>query len=233
MAMGGVVAVRPNQSVFQAVVGRSAVALSIFLTIGSLAFVCGGQAADTGSVSAADARRTWLPPPQGLQACPADSPLTAMFDRLASQSGDLVGCFVSIEKVPMHGVLKTVDRPLEYVFAIRFAVRTPGPYTPADINSQLSRVQQEWKHAEPWEQAKPKYEKRAAELIQETMDQTPDKPVVSLEQPRLFSIERVAPESFVVVSIRQRRIGVAGDSFVSTAVDGSAVIVLGTRIKRN
>jgi hypothetical protein len=132
----------------------------------------------------------------------------------------------------MHGVLKTVDRPLEYAFAIRFAIRLPGPYTPADIESQLSRVQQEWKNAAPWERAKPKYEKRAAELIQETMDQTPDKPVVSLEQPQLFSVERIAPEAFVVVSIRQRRIGVASDTFVSTAVDGSAFMVLGGRLIR-
>jgi hypothetical protein len=153
--------------------------------------------------------------------------------KMVGQSGEFAGCFETDQRIQVQGVPHPVDQPLEYAFAIRLAARSSGPFTSEDIETNLARIKEEWKNYPPlWEQRKEIYEQRVATLVHESMDPALPAVSISLEQPLLVSIERVGEDSYAVVSIRRRKIAIDGNVVFSTAIDGTALTLVGGRLLR-
>jgi len=55
---------------------------------------------------------------------------------------------------------------------------------------------------------------------------------VSIQPPTLVSIRRIGAGAYVVISLRQRKVTLAGDVLVSTAVDASGVALKGDSMLR-
>jgi hypothetical protein len=152
---------------------------------------------------------------------------------MVGQSGEFAGCFETDRRIQVHGVPHAVGQPLEYAFAIRLAERSSGPFTHEDIESNLARIKEEWKNYPPlWEQRKAIYEQQVASLVHESLDPALPTVAISLEQPLLVSIERVGEDSYAVVSIRRRKITIDDNVAFSTAVDGTALTLIGGRLLR-
>jgi len=111
--------------------------------------------------------------------------------------------------------------------------RTSGPYTRQDIEANLGRIQEEWKNYPPlWKERKPQYEKRVADLLDSTAGTAAEPLHLSLEQPVLVSIDRLGDASYSVVSIRQRKMSMDDNSFVTTAIDGTGLVLIDGRLTR-
>jgi hypothetical protein len=95
-----------------------ALAGSLAATINA-ALLYGCAATPIGNTSAHDADGS-LPAPDGLGVCAPDSPLKAMFASMASRAGELAGCFMSRQTVPVWGEPRAVNYPSEYAYAISY-----------------------------------------------------------------------------------------------------------------
>jgi hypothetical protein len=203
--------------------------LSIALVLLSAHGVVASEDVDTAAASAAEN----IPAPDGLRLCPPDSPIASMLARAVGQAGKVAGCFVSSDKVRLRAVPQAVDYPVEYAFAIRLAAQPSGPYTHQDIEINLSLVEERWKAYPPlWAQSKPEYEKRINDLLAATTDIGTEPLRMALAQPLLVSIDRVGELGYSVISIRQRNMSMGANSVVSTAVDGSGLMLKGGQLTR-
>jgi hypothetical protein len=174
-----------------------------------------------------------IPAPSGLRACAPSGLLAATIGKMVGQSGEFAGCFETDRRIQVHGVPHPVEQPLEYAFAISLAARSSGPFTHEDIESNLARIKEEWKNYPPlWERRKAIYEERVATMVHESLDPALPSVAISLEQPLLISIERVGEDSYAVVSIRRRKIAIDDNVAFSTAVDGTALTLIGGRLLR-
>ena len=153
--------------------------------------------------------------------------------KTVGRSGEFAGCFETDQRIQIQGVPHPVDQPLEYAFAIMLAARPSRPFNSEDIESNLARIKEEWKNYPPlWEQRKAIYEQRVAALVHESMDPALPVASISLEEPLLVSIERVGEASYAVVSIRRRKLAIDGNVAFSTAIDGTALTLVGGRLLR-
>jgi hypothetical protein len=187
----------------------------------SLSFALIGASA----MAAEPPTKSALPGPPGLASCAPENPLSSTMIRLAALSGgDLTGCFVSGEKVRLRAGSKAIDQPGEYAYAITVSADPSGPFAVEDIAANLSIVREQWKNFEPlWQQSRPSYETKIREFVQQALPQAASQATLSIERPILISIEQLGEQSYAVVSVRQRRMSVAGDAFVSTAIDATAL----------
>jgi hypothetical protein len=198
------------------------IALALLSTRGARA----GEYLDTAEAFAAET----IPAPDGLSLCPPDSPITSMLVQAVRQAGNVSACFVSRESVRLRAVPQAVDYPVEYAFAIRLAAQPTGPYTHQDIEVNLSQVEERWKAYPPLgAQSKQEYEKRINDLLA-AIGTEPLR--MTLAQPLLVSIDRVGELGFSVVSIRQRNVSMGANSLISTAVDGSGLMLKGGQLTR-
>jgi hypothetical protein len=171
-----------------------------------------------------------IPAPDGLNLCPPDSPIASMLAQAVGKAGEVSACFVSRGNVRLLAVPQAIDYPVEYAFAIRLAVQPTGPYTKQDIEINLSQVEEKWKAYAPLaEQSKSEYEKRITDLLK-AIGAEPLR--MTLAQPLLVSIDRLGELGFSVVSIRQRNVSMGANSVISTAVDGSGLMLRGGRLTR-
>jgi hypothetical protein len=171
-----------------------------------------------------------LPVPDGLDLCPPDSPIASMLAQAVGKAGEVSACFVSRDNVRLPAVPQAIDYPVEYAFAIRLAVQPTGPYTKQDIEINLSQVKEKWKAFAPLaEQSKSEYEKRITDLLK-AIGTEPLR--ITLTQPLLVSIDRLGEMGFSLVSIRQRNVSMGANSVISTAVDGSGLVLSGGRLTR-
>jgi hypothetical protein len=170
-----------------------------------------------------------IPAPQGLSACPPESPLSGMVKRVASGFGTLTGCFVSRDQAPVHGV----DKPVEWAFAIALFQSASGPFTVASVDQLYDTTEQQWKNVAPlWSKDKTAYEQRVRELIQKTSSSASSQDNMSIEQPVLVSMQRIDPESYMVVSIRRRTISKDGAAVSFDTAEGFALILNDGKLTR-
>jgi hypothetical protein len=119
---------------------------------------------------------------------------------------------------------------VEYAFAIRLVDKPNGPYTHQDIESNLSLVKEKWKAYPPLEALrKQEYESRISALLAAVGT---DPMRMYLAQPLLVSLDRVGNGGFYIISIRQRNMSLGAHSVISTAVDGSGLILKDGKLLR-
>lgn len=163
-----------------------------------------------------------MPAPRGLSACTSNSPLSSTMKLVASKLGTLVGCFVSAEQAPVHGV----NRPLESAFAIALFRSASDPYTVASVDQLYATTEQQWKNVTPlWGKDKSAYEQRVRKLMQEASSSSSVQGNMSIGQPVLVSMRRIDPDSYMVVSIRRRKISKDGAVFSLDTAEGYALIL--------
>lgn len=191
-------------------------------------------AAVGGALNSTTARTEEIPGPPGrLRLCPSDSPIASMLAQAVGQAGVMVGCFVSSDQVQLRAVPRAVDYPVEYAFAIRFAQKPSGPYTTRDMEHNLSLTEETWRAFQPlWELSKPQYERRINDLLVATTNVASEPLTLVLAQPLLVSIDSFGELGFSVVSIRQRKISLGANFMVSTAVDGSGLVLVSGQLTR-
>jgi hypothetical protein len=200
----------------------SSIALALLCTRGAAAGeFLGGQEAFAAET---------IPAPDGLSLCPPDSPIVSMLAQAVGNAGKVSACFVSREYVRLSAVPQAIDYPVAYAFAIRLAVQPTGPYTKQDVEINLSQVEEKWKAYPPLVAlSKQEYEKRIHDLLA-AIGTEPLR--MTLAQPLLVSIDRLGEIGFSVVSIRQRNVSMGADSVISTAVDGSGLMLKGGQLTR-
>ena len=177
------------------------------------------------NVGLARSIRLDLPTPSGLQACRPEDPFARYLSKTLIMFGDPIGCFLSVDRIKLHGVRSDISQPIETAFAINISPSL-GPYTAGDLDAMYAKVSGQWKNYKPLNhQVRPEYERAVNALIAGGLPKDAPSVRVKLEPPSLVSIERFGNGSYMVVSIRQRRIELPNDSVVSTAVDSTAIII--------
>jgi hypothetical protein len=202
---------------------RSARDVRFYISIGGLFFL--------GALFSLSARSAdmAIPAPQGLSACTPDSQLLVTMKRAASAFGTLAGCFASVEKVSVHGM----EKPMESAFAITLSQGASGPFTVAGVDQLYAATERQWKNvASLWNKDKTAYEQRVRKLIQEASSSASGRASMSIEQPVLVSMQRISPGSYMVVSIRHRKISKDGAVFSFDTVDGDAIILSDGKLTR-
>lgn len=167
-----------------------------------------------------------LPAPDGMAACKTDDAFRMALSRFAVKIGQLSGCFVSTIKVPVRNAHKTISLPLEYAYAVDVAPRLEG-YSSQDLDSLYIKTHYQWQKLNTqWPQDKSGYEQRVNQLLQSTLPATGPHPTMKIRQPELVSMTRLDPDAYTVISVRQRNISVAGDSFTTTKVEGTGLVLV-------
>ncbi|HEV2608002.1 MAG TPA: hypothetical protein VGT79_08465 [Xanthomonadaceae bacterium] len=178
----------------------------------------------TSTVACAKPSRIDLPEPAGLVACAPKDPQRQMLQSM-SLLGEPIGCFHSAERIRLHGVPRDVSEPLETAFALNVSPAF-GPYSSSDVRTMFLKVSEQWKNYKPLNhQVRPEYEQQVNAIIARSLPNNAPPVNVKLEPPILASIERLGNDSYMVVSIRQRRLQLADDVVVSTAVDSTAITI--------
>jgi hypothetical protein len=164
-----------------------------------------------------------LPAPKGLVACAPDDPLVRTLRLIAAPIGEAIGCFHSTERIQLKGVPRDSSQPLETAFALNIAPSL-GPYSKGDLEAMFLKVSEQWKNYKPLSHhVRPEYERMVNAMIASSLPTNAPPVSLKLEPPILVSIERIGNGSYMVVSIRKRRIQAADNTFVSTAVDSTAI----------
>ena len=171
-----------------------------------------------------------VPAPGNLRPCTAQDPTTSFVEQAISRFGESLGCFRSEETVVLRGTHRAAVQPLEYAYAISVP---SGPYSASDIEALFLKVSDQWKDYNPLDQqARTDYDKRINDLVGESLPTAASGVAVSIEPPVLVSIRRIGTEAYAVISLRQRKLTLADDVIVSTAVDASAITLKGDRMLR-
>ena len=164
-----------------------------------------------------------LPAPEGMSVCAPDDPVNKTMQRVVAAMGDLIGCFHSTERIKLHGVPRDIDEPLETAFALNIAPSL-GPYVSQDLEAMYFKVSEQWKNYKPLNhQVRPEYERQVNALIASSLPSNSPTASIKLEPPVLVSMERVGNDAYMVISIRQRTLQMAGETVVSTQVDSTAI----------
>lgn len=151
-------------------------------------------------------------------------------EQAVSRFGESLGCFRSEETVALHGSHRIAVQPLEYAYAINIA---SGPYSASDVDAWFSKVSDQWKSYSPLDQqARADHDKTVNDLLRKIAPAAATGTAVSTEPPVLVSIRRIGTEAYVVISLRQRKLTLADDVIVSTAVDASAITLEGDKLLR-
>lgn len=174
-----------------------------------------------------------VPAPQGLVACPPQSPMIAGLTRMIGQTGELGGCFVSREKVEIRGSAKAIELPLQSAFAITLLPNPSGPFTTANVDALYSKIQAEWNNVAPmWSQSQSAYERSLKDLLQESLPNGAARVNLTIPQPVLISMERIDPDAYIVISIRQRQLTIDGNTVDPVAASGYALILIKGQLVR-
>jgi hypothetical protein len=167
-----------------------------------------------------------VPTPQGLIPCSPQSPLIASLTRMIGQSGTLDGCFVSREHVQIQGSTKVIDQPLQFGFAITASPNPSGPFTTANIDALYSKTQAEWNNVAPtWSQSQSTYEQGVKDELQKSLPNGAPQVNLTIPQPLLISMERIDPNAYIVISVRQRQMTMNGNIVAPVAANGYALIL--------
>ena len=170
-----------------------------------------------------------IPPPQGLSVCAPESQILVAMKRIASGFGTLAGCFVSTEQAPVNGI----DKPVESALAITLFQRASGPFTVASVDQLYATTEQQWKNVAPlWSKDKTAYEQHVRRLVQEVLSSASMQSKMSIEQPVLVSMQRIDPGSYMVVSIRRRKLSNDGILFTFDTAEGYALILNDGKLTR-
>ncbi|MDO1528572.1 hypothetical protein QMK61_06945 [Fulvimonas sp. R45] len=126
-----------------------------------------------------------------------------------------------------------MEKPKESAFAITLSQGASGPFTVAGVDQLYAATERQWKNvASLWNKDKTAYEQRVRKLIQEASSSASGRASMSIEQPVLVSIRRISPGSYMVVSIRRRKISKDGTVFSFDTVDGDAIILSDGKLTR-
>ena len=174
--------------------------------------------------------KTTVPAPENLRQCSAQDPAASFIEQAISRFGEDLGCFLSEETVELRGSHRTVTQPLEYAYAVGIP---SGPYAPSDVEDWFLKVSDQWKGYNPLDlRARADYDKRINDLVGKSLPTAASGVAVSIEPATLVSIRRIGAEAYVVISLRQRKLTLADDVIVSTAVDASAITLKGDSMLR-
>jgi hypothetical protein len=165
-----------------------------------------------------------VPSPQGLIPCPPQSPMIAGLTRIVGQAGTLDGCFVSPEKVQIQGSAKAVELPLQTAFAITVSSNS---YTTSNVDAMYSKTQSEWSNVAPaWSQSESTYEQNLKDQLQKSMPSGSTPASLAIPKPELVSMQRIDPDVYIVISIRQRVMTMNGNTISPIAANGNATILI-------
>lgn len=171
-----------------------------------------------------------VPAPKDLRLCRAQDPMTSFIEQLISRYGDDLGCFRSEDTVVLRGGHRTATQPRMYAFAIALP---SGPYSASDVENLFLEVSDKWKNYKHLDQqGRADYDKRINDLVGKALPFSASGVAVSIQPPTLVSIRRVGTEAYVVISLRQRKVTLADDVLVSTAVDASGIVLKGDSMLR-
>jgi hypothetical protein len=117
---------------------------------------------------------------------------------------------------------------VEYAIAFRIS---GGPFSPANVDALLSKVQDQWKNFNPLSKEHDEYVTRLNAMIHGTDSKPNAAPLASIK-PILISIDRLSPEAYLVLSVRHYvSMGETGE-ITSTKASGAVVVLQGTRLIR-
>lgn len=144
--------------------------------------------------------------------------------------GRALGCFQSSDTAPLQGSKKIYALPLQTAFAVEM---TGGPYAARDLDKLKSEVAETWKNFEPLSQTtRADYDRRINGLIEAGAHQETSQQAGSDEPPVLVSIEQLGPNSFAVVTLRQRPVSFDGEFFSVARAEAVAVVLAHAKLIR-
>jgi hypothetical protein len=172
------------------------------------------------AVTSAQTNGVTLPAPIGLNLCKDNDSVASTEKRVAPTIGaEYLACFVSDEKVALHGTSRTISPPLEYAFAMRVL---GGPYGRKDLEAMLSAAREQWKNATPQFSQHGDYLTWLNSLISGPYSR---RSTIESVKPVLVSIDRIDDHSYVIVTIREYAIAVNSDEFRSIKATTSAIVL--------
>lgn len=183
--------------------------------------------ANSAPVPNLDSQEALLPVPIGLVACSSDDSVAAVEKQLAPRLGaKFVGCFKSQETTKLRGRVAGHTVPMEYAIALQIL---GGPFSPASLDSLLSRVRDQWKNFKPLSKEHAEYVSRLNAMIQAVASKTDSTTIASIE-PVLVSIDRLNPEAYVVLSVRQYVFTGESETITQIKANGTAMVLQGPRL---
>ena len=170
--------------------------------------------------------------PEGLIACSAGSAFGHMAQQSLARFGELVGCYVSHDQVVLQGMAHDVSEPAEYALAVHLSAGS-GPHRASEVQAMYAKAGEQWKNVKQLVQLPRKdYEALMIGLVATSAPRVDAAAAVKLEAPILVSIERIGDASYVVMSIRQRKVVQAEQAVVTRAVDATAIALAGGDLYR-
>lgn len=161
--------------------------------------------------------------PTGLRECRADDHMLAVIKKMAdSQSLQYLGCFLSDQKVELPGDKQGVTHLLMYAYALKIS---PPRQTSEDLDVLYKTILLQWRNFKPLATDRQEYEKKVSNLVAKIAPDGTPKSQISLAAPLLVKIEKLNESSYLVISIRERKIATNGQTYISTSIDGTAVFL--------
>jgi len=161
--------------------------------------------------------------PAGLRDCRTDDPMLVGIQKMAaSQSLEYLGCFLSDQRVELRGENKGASHLLTYAFALK--ISAPGQSS-EDLDALYQNILLQWKNFKPLANDRREYENKISDLVAKNSPDGIPKAQISLAVPILVRIERLDENSYLVESIRERKVAINSETYISTSIDGSVVFL--------
>jgi hypothetical protein len=161
--------------------------------------------------------------PAGLRNCRSDDPILAVTQKMAaSQSLEYLGCFLSDKTVELHGENKGVSHLLTYAYALKIS---PPGQTSGDLDALYNNIIMQWKNFKPLANDQLEYENKISDLVEKISPENAPKAKIALTTPVLVRIEKLNENSYLVISIRERKVAINSETYISTSIDGTAVLL--------
>jgi hypothetical protein len=179
-----------------------------------------------GSPLAAQQATNKVQAPEGMISCPPNDPVASGLARMVGAIGTVGGCFISPERVQIQGSAKAISRPLQFAFAITIPSNPSNPFRTANVDAMYAKTQAQWDQVAPmWRQSESTYEQSVKALIEKSKPSGAPQFNMTISQPIFVTMQRVNPSAYVVVSVRQRQMTIAGNTISPIAANGFALIL--------
>jgi hypothetical protein len=162
-------------------------------------------------------------PPSGLRECRSSDPMLSVIQKIAvSQSAEYLGCYLSDQRAELHGENKGASHLLTYAYALKIS---PEGQTSEHLDALYQTTLGQWKDFKPLTSDKREYERKIADLAAKALPDHFPKMEISLAAPVLVTIEQLADNAYLVISIRQRKVSLNNQTYISTSIDGSSILL--------
>ncbi len=140
----------------------------------------------------------------------------------ASQSLEYLACFLSDQRVELRGENKGAPHLLTYAYALKIS---SSDQTSRDLDALYQNIVLQWKNFKPLATDRREYENKISDLLAKIAPDNAPKVQIALATPLLVRIEKINENSYLVISIRERKFAINSETYISTSIDGTAVLL--------